>query len=151
VPTILICRRFRENQSERGGKDLPASNPPSIGCAIRLALQGKWRWVQASTLATAPQSAISFPTGTEASRSLSNHVRQTAFLLAGAQWNGPRHCAYPASSGDRRHVDLSSHEVRTAISSGSATRKLAPGRAVACSSTWFPTPRSASEVASVDR
>jgi AraC-like DNA-binding protein len=42
--------------------------------------------------------------------------------------------------------DLSSHEVRTAISSGSATRKLAPGRAVACSSTWFPTPRSASEV-----
>src|SRR5260370_14744028 len=84
---------------------------------------------------SAPGGYLSFPTGTEASRSLSNHVRQNAFLLAGAQWNGPKHCAYPASSGDRRHVDLSSHEVRTAISSGSATRKLAPGRAVACSST----------------
>src|SRR6202453_2122179 len=25
VPTILMCRRFRENQSERGGKGLPES------------------------------------------------------------------------------------------------------------------------------
>jgi hypothetical protein len=59
------------------------------------------------------------------SRSLSNHVRQNAFLLADPQWNGPKHCVYPASSGDRRHVDRSSHEVRTAISSGS---KLPVGR-----------------------
>jgi hypothetical protein len=59
---------------------------------------------------------LSFPTGTEASCSLSNHVRQNAFLLAAAQWNGPKHCAYPASFGDHRFVDRSSHEVRMAIS-----------------------------------
>ena len=51
-----------------------------------------------------------------AQNSLSNHVRQNAFLLAAAQWNGPKYCAYPASFGDRRHVDRSSHEVKTAIS-----------------------------------
>src|SRR3984893_13678924 len=33
---------------------------------------------------------------------LSNHVRQNAFLLADAQWNGPKPRAYPASFGDRR-------------------------------------------------
>jgi hypothetical protein len=59
---------------------------------------------------------LSFPTGTGSSCWLSNHVRQNAFLLAAAQWNGPKHGAYPASFGDRRHVDRSSHEVRTTIS-----------------------------------
>jgi hypothetical protein len=34
--------------------------------------------------------------------------RQNAFFLAAAQWNGPKHCAYPASFGDRSHVDRSS-------------------------------------------
>src|ERR1700722_15973255 len=65
------------------------------------------------------------PTGTEASCSLSNHVRQNAFLLADAQWNGPKHRAYRASFGDRRDVDRSPHEVRTAISPRS---KLPIGR-----------------------
>jgi hypothetical protein len=41
---------------------------------------------------------------------------KNAFLLADAQWNGPKHCAYPASFGHHRHLDRSSHEVRTAIS-----------------------------------
>jgi hypothetical protein len=55
-----------------------------------------------------------FLTGTEASSSLSNHVRQNTLLLADAQWNGPKHRAYPASFGNRLHVDRSSsHEVRT--------------------------------------
>jgi hypothetical protein len=36
--------------------------------------------------------------------------------FAAAQWNGPKHGAYPASFGDRRLVDRSSHEVRMAIS-----------------------------------
>src|ERR1700722_2001278 len=44
---------------------------------------------------------LSLPTGTEASCSLSNHVRQNAFLLADAQWNGPKHRAYFAPFGDR--------------------------------------------------
>ena len=57
---------------------------------------------------------LSFPTGTRASCSLSNHVRQSAFLLTAAQWNGPKHCAYPASSGHRGHVDRSPREVKTA-------------------------------------
>ena len=35
--------------------------------------------------------------------------------IRAAQWNGPKHRAYPASFGDRRHLDRSSHEVRTAI------------------------------------
>src|ERR1700733_8699412 len=70
---------------------------------------------------------LSFPTGTGASCSLSNHVRENAFLLAAAQWNGPKYCAYPASFGDRRHVNRSSHEVRTAISPRS---KLPIGRLI---------------------
>jgi hypothetical protein len=44
----------------------------------------------------------------------SNHVRQNVFLLAAAQWNGPKYCAYPATFGDHRHVDRSSHELNTA-------------------------------------
>jgi hypothetical protein len=68
---------------------------------------------------------LSFPTGTGASCSLSDHVRQNAFFLAAAQWNGPKHGAYPASFGDRSHVDRSSREVRAAISPRS---KLPVGR-----------------------
>jgi hypothetical protein len=40
---------------------------------------------------------------------------------------GKTHCAYPASFGDRRHVDPSSHEVRTAISAAALQFRLRRG------------------------
>jgi hypothetical protein len=49
---------------------------------------------------------------------------KNALFSAAAQWNGPKHCAYPASFGDRRHVDRSSHEVRAAISPRSNARQV---------------------------
>jgi hypothetical protein len=41
---------------------------------------------------------------------------ETHSFLPPRKWNGPKHRAYPASSGDRCHLDRSSHEAKTAIS-----------------------------------
>jgi len=53
---------------------------------------------------------------------------KTHSFLSPRNGNGPKYCAYPASFGDRRHVDRSSHEVKTAISPREAPDWSANGK-----------------------